>query len=342
VRTLYAGVIASLVLLSFSRSALADDEAAKARATALFAEAKALSDAGKHADACRKLEESVKAHAGVGNQYNLADCWETIGRTASAHALFLRVVERTRELGQAEREQAAKERADALAPKLTRLRVEVKAPPEGFSLTRNGQAVPQEKLGVAVPIDPGMQKLRASAPGKQAWSQDLDLPPDPGTTVVTVPELADEKKKLVAAAAPAAKKEPKPASNPPEEEESSGGFRTIATLSLLGIGIAGAIVGSSMGVQYATSHRDAEAICPSSVGCTDEEIADHDELVKDSETARTWMYVGAGAAAVGLGGAAILHFTAPKSQERMDAAWLGARVFVSRDGAITGALQGGF
>jgi hypothetical protein len=344
VSTVRLSLIACLFVLLSPSAALADQDADKARATGLFAEAQALVQAGKYAEACAKFEESVKLHAGVGNQYQLADCWEKIGRTASAYEAFQKVVAKTRELAQPEREKAAQERADALAPKLTRLRLEVKSPEDNLSLERNGKPVARGDFGVPVPIDPGMQKLRASAPGKEPWSQALDVPAEPGTIVVTVPALAAEKKPVAAAAAPAAatKQPAKQTPAPNVEESSGGGFRSVATIGLFGIGIAGAIVGSVTGFQYAMNNRDAEAVCPQSVGCTEEEVALHDELVDDARKQRTLMYVGFGAAAVGLGGAAVFHFTAPSKKERSDAAWIGARVFVSREGAVTGALRGGF
>jgi hypothetical protein len=333
-------VLTSIVLFVATPARAADDEADKARATGLFAEAQALFDAGQHERACAKFEESVKLHAGVGNQYHLADCWEKIGRTASAYAMFLKVVEKTRELGQAEREQAAAERADALAAKLTRLRIEVKAAND-LELTQNGKPIGKDSWGKPIPVDPGNVELRASAPGKQPWTEKLHLPDEPGTILVTVPPLEDEKKQVVAAAPPATQEQTPKKEPAPVENDSGGGFRSVATIGLLGIGTAGVIVGSIMGAQYARTNSDAKKICPNSTGCTEAEIADHEELVEDARTARTWMYAGFGAAAVGLGGAAVLHLTSPSKKERADAPWLRARVFVSGDG-VTGALQGGF
>ena len=330
-------------MVLFSTSvALADEETDKARATGLFAEAQALSQAGKHIEACAKFEESVKLHAGVGNQYQLADCWEKIGRTASAYAVFLKVVAKTRELAQPDREKAAQERADALAPKLTRLRIEVKALPNDFALTRNGKPIAKEDFGVPAPIDPGVQKLHASAPGKAAWSQELDVPADPGTVIVTVPPLPDEKKPVAAAAAAPAKKEAPKESPPPEEKSSYGTGRTVATVGLLAVGVGGLVAGAITGAMYSMSNNDAKDICSDGKGCTPAEIEEHDKLVEDTKQMRTYMYTSFGVAAVGLGGAAIFHFTAPSNSERRDAGWIGGRVYVSREGAITGALQGRF
>lgn len=332
-----------LVALLAPRLAFAAGEADKARATGLFAEAQALADAGKHAEACPKFEESVKAHAGVGNRFHLADCWEKTGRLASAHALFLEVASVTRELGQTDREQAAIARAEALAPKLTRLRIEVTAPNDGVELTRDGVVVPKADWGRPIPIDAGVHELRAAAAGKEPWTTKLDTPKEPGTLIVNVPVLTDEKKKPIAAAAvPVATKKPAKQA-PPPAEESSDGFRSAATLGLVGLGTAGIVTGVAMSIQYTGNQQDAESICPESVGCTPEQVAKHQELVDDAKTARTWAFVGYGVGAASLVSAAILHFTAPSKKDRPStAASIRASVFASPEGTLGGALRGEF
>jgi hypothetical protein len=334
-------ILLTSVVLFVTTRAVAADDADKARATGLFAEAQALAEAGLHEQACAKYEESVDLHAGVGNQYHLADCWEKVGRTASAYAMFLKVVEKTKELEQPDREKAALERADALSTKLTRLRIEVKAPTKDLELTKNGKPIAKEDWGKPVPVDPGDLELRASAPGKAPWLEKLNLPAEPGTVLVTVPPLEDEKKQVAAAPPPPAEKKSPEKKTAPVEDDSGRGFRSFATVGLLGVGAAGVIVASIMGAQYARTNSDAKEVCPSSFGCTEQEIALHERLVEDARTARTWTYVGIGAAAVGLGGAAVLHITGPSKSKRADAPWLRARVSVTGDG-VRGALQGGF
>ena len=103
----------------------ASDATDKERAAQLFKEARALAELGNLEEACQKLEQSVELHEGVGNRFNLADCWEKTGRTASAYTLFIEVADATRELGQSDREKTARARAEALAPKLTRMRIDV-------------------------------------------------------------------------------------------------------------------------------------------------------------------------------------------------------------------------
>src|ERR1700759_2729062 len=72
-----------------ARPAQAESGSDPATARALFADARKLM-AAKHYDQARpKLEESQRLDSGIGTMYNLADCWEHIGRTASAWAMFL-------------------------------------------------------------------------------------------------------------------------------------------------------------------------------------------------------------------------------------------------------------
>src|SRR5262245_59523757 len=84
---------------SDDKSAKSDDSPADDART-LFLEARELVKSGDFAKACPKFEASLKLKAGVGTKFNLADCWEKIGRTASARELFLRVAEAAREAKQ--------------------------------------------------------------------------------------------------------------------------------------------------------------------------------------------------------------------------------------------------
>ena len=96
-----------------SGSARADDPAG---AQALFSEAKKLMSAGKYAEACPKLEESQRIAPATGTKFNLGDCYEHVGRSASAWAAFLSVAASARNANQGAREKAARDRAKALEP----------------------------------------------------------------------------------------------------------------------------------------------------------------------------------------------------------------------------------
>ena len=81
--------------------------------------------AGKYDDACPKLEESQRLAPAIGTKFNLADCYEHTGRLASAWAAFLSVAASAKNANQGAREKAARDRAAALEPKLSRLAVVV-------------------------------------------------------------------------------------------------------------------------------------------------------------------------------------------------------------------------
>jgi len=83
-------------------------------ARALFKEGRELAAAGRYDEACPKFEASLKLDAGMGTEFNLADCWEHVGRTEEAAALFLQVASEAQRAGMGEREQVALERANKL------------------------------------------------------------------------------------------------------------------------------------------------------------------------------------------------------------------------------------
>ena len=86
-RTL-AAALTLLVTLSPVVAAAQSSSGDKAAADALFDEGKRLLAAGDTAQACAKFETSMKLFDQLGTRLNLADCYEKVGRTASAWAEF--------------------------------------------------------------------------------------------------------------------------------------------------------------------------------------------------------------------------------------------------------------
>ena len=106
--------VASVTSVGVPSLARADSSLAdKAAAQSLFDEGRKLMTEGKFAQACPKLAESQKLDPGVGTQFNLADCYERLGQTASAWAGFLEAASTAKSMGQGEREKVARERAAA-------------------------------------------------------------------------------------------------------------------------------------------------------------------------------------------------------------------------------------
>src|SRR5215831_17646129 len=112
-------VLALPILLAPSVARAGDPVAAQA----LFDEAKQLVADGHYAAACPKFAESQQADPGAGTQFHLADCWQHVGRVASAWALFREVESQAHARGETGRERVAHDRAAALEPFLPKLKI---------------------------------------------------------------------------------------------------------------------------------------------------------------------------------------------------------------------------
>ena len=101
------------------------DETKEQAADRLFREATKLEDSGNYEAACPRLEQSNAADPAIGTQFNLADCYEHLGQTGRALQLFRSVQALAKAAGKQQREVSARERADALEPRVPRLHLEV-------------------------------------------------------------------------------------------------------------------------------------------------------------------------------------------------------------------------
>ena len=175
-----------------AQSARAESTASdKASAEALFNEGVTLVAAGNYQDGCARFEASQALEATLGTKLHLADCYERAGKTASAWALFRESEGSARRQNETERSEVAHVRAAALEKRLSYLELDMAGEaPAQFALTRNGEAVPLSSLGAKVPVDPGPQRLSASAPSRSTWSKTVEVPSGPGTVTVSIPRLS--------------------------------------------------------------------------------------------------------------------------------------------------------
>jgi hypothetical protein len=295
-----------------------------AAAQALFLEAKRQMAQGNFAVACAKLEESQRQDAAVGTQLNLADCYEKLGRTASAWELFLEVSSATK--GQPAREKVARERASALEPRLARLIINVTgadpnpdAPQAGVvagrgravEVRRDGVAVGRAQWGTAIPVDPGLHVVSASAPGAKPWQASVTLQDDGRTTTMVVPELES----APPSPSGAAQAPPSPATSggadrdSPAQASQGGKEPSAAVLALTGIGIAGITVGASLGFWSLVKHNDSSGHCVGDT-CDAVGVASRDDAIHAGNAST----VGFGIGLAALAGAGILWLTATSSK----------------------------
>src|SRR5262249_28271827 len=138
--------------------------------------------------------ESQKLDPGVGTQFNLADCYEKVGQTASAWAGFLEAASAAKSMGQTDREKVPRERAATLAPRLSKLTITSTeaASISGLEIKRDGTTVGRALWGTAIPVDPGSHVVQVTAPGKKPWQTTAKVEGDKASVVVTIPPLEDE------------------------------------------------------------------------------------------------------------------------------------------------------
>ncbi|MBX3229347.1 MAG: hypothetical protein KIT84_17995 [Labilithrix sp.] len=265
-------------------------------AEALFVQGNALVAQGKYAEACPKLAESERLEPAIGTRFNLADCYEHLGRTASAHATFLDVARLAHAAGKFERERLAKERAAALAPRLAKVKLDVRSVANGLEIRIDDAVVPRATWRDEHVLDPGPHALTATAAGR-APLRLAATAKEGAVTVVAVPELAAPRRE----APPTAPDAP-----------AGSGRRTLA-LALGGGGVAGLVVGSIAGALALSSRSRAEDLCPQTTfrfRCPTEEGADEWRSANTAGNVATIGFIAGGAMLVA---AIAIWLTAPSA-----------------------------
>jgi len=183
VRRLDRWLAALVIVLSASR-AYAD----ATTAAAAFKQAEELKRQNKWAEACPLFEASYNADPQLGVLLNLADCNEHIGRTATAWAELNDAIGLAHSKQDARREALARKHADALAPKLAKLKVKAPAKLIPGLVVKRGTVDITALVGSEIPIDPGDHEIIASAPGYVESKQKVTIAPS-STSDLEIPAL---------------------------------------------------------------------------------------------------------------------------------------------------------
>lgn len=325
-----------------------------AAAQSLFYEARALMGKNQWAEACPKLEESNRLDPGIGTQFNLADCNEHIGKTATAWAGFLDVAAQAKTANQAERERVARKRAQALEGKLPKLVVEVPSSMPGLEVKRDGILVGGATYGTAIPVDPGTHKIVATAPNKQPWETQVQAV-EGKVARVTVPRdlpnapIAIAPVPVAPAGPPTASVAPPGAvtsssftqdSFPsPVQEERGATQRTLGWV-FAGLGAAGLGVGGAFGISSISNRDESRQYCTGDI-CNAQGVSLRDDAIRDGNVATATMIAGGAVLAGGL----LLVITAPRGASKEDARSAHAKLRAAPSVASNGggfSLQGTF
>lgn len=307
------------------RVTLADERADKAAAEAQFDAGLALLKAGKYTEACPKLESSQSLDPAVGTLMYLGECYARLGRTASAWAAFREAGSMARALKQTDRANTATERAAALEAQLCYLRVTVPPTYAQVELTvqRNGVIVPADLYGVEVPVDPGTIVVKATAKGREEFSESVTLAakdrktvtlsglePKPGAELEPAPPVSTDDSVTSPSPSGGANPPASHASVTSDSLESGSGTGRVLPIALGAAGVVGLGIGAFYGFKAIGKNSDAEKTC-SGATCTDQAGVDFTEQAKDAALISNIAF---GAGAVLLAAGAVLYVTAPSEQ----------------------------
>lgn len=307
-----------------------------------FTEAKRLMDVGRYSEACSLYAEDLAALPRPGTRFALADCREREGKLLSAWRLF----EALALTADAQWQTPARARADALALRLSRLTITIQ--PEnmvtGLVITVDDQPLAGDLWNTAQPIDGGVHRITASAPGARTWSTTLDVDVEGARATLAIPKLptADQPPAPPRAGSPTALTvdaadggDVDAAPTPARDRHMPGrvtGLRKVA----IGVGVVGVAAlagGTVLGLKARGDQADADAICPTTT-CDDDHALALNQAARTNGTRANILFAAGGAAVIS---ATVLWFVgAPAAR--------GGTAFVPTINAhsVGLAMQGGY
>jgi hypothetical protein len=210
----------------------------KAAAEALFEEGTSLVEKGELKTGCEKLAASQELDPALGTVLRLGDCYDRLGRTASAWASFKQAAAMARASSQPDREAIANERVVDLEARLSRLKLVVaENAANELQIKLGGVVIPPASWGSPLPVDPGVQHVEASAPGHQTWSTDFQVATGSASSELEIPALEPSP---VAAADP---RFPAPVVDPERDAARPGSGQRTFGYVLGGVGLAALATG---------------------------------------------------------------------------------------------------
>jgi len=323
------GLVVAMLAMS-AQSVFAQSDSQKLAAQALYDAAKKLMGEKKYGEACPKFAESQKLDPGVGTLLNLADCYEKLGKLASAWLTFKETAAAAKSAGQADREKYARDKVKTLDSKIAKLTISVPAKNQvdGLEVKRDGVVVDKVTWDTPIAIDPGSHLIEASAPGKKKWTTTLEVPKTAAQPSITVPALEVdpsggkvapietkpvETKPIETKPVETVPSETKPVeTKPPVDEGPKSGGSSQKTIGMIvgGVGIVGIAFGAIFGLRAKSKNDEAASHCrPENPKLCDADGVSLGDDAKSAATLSTVAFVVGGAA---IAGGIILYVTAPK------------------------------
>jgi tetratricopeptide (TPR) repeat protein len=268
--------------------------AESAGAETLFQQGVALMNDGRVEQACSKFEGSQSLDPALGTLLRLGDCYDRLGKTASAWTTFQDAVSLARNRKEAERQQIGSERVADLERRLSwvQLTLATGQSQRDLSLRIDGRAVSLALLESPIPFDPGAHQLELSAPGRHGWTGSIEVTPGPSRQTLELPQLELEASPSMPPAVP------KMSSREPARR---GGDRrpwgiVIGSAGLLGLGVGGVLSYQALRV-----NDDARSECNSHNLCSARGVEQRNSAIGYANGATVAVVAGGVLLAGGLG-----------------------------------------
>ncbi|MBK9031846.1 MAG: hypothetical protein IPL61_11060 [Myxococcales bacterium] len=286
-----------------------DSLAKKTAAEAAFRQAKDQIAAGQVTEACESFRKSQELDPQFGTQYNLALCYDKLGRSASAWGLFTALAETDSNKG---RKADAAKRAKALGPKLVRVLLVLRGDTPNVRVERDGTDI-TAAIGVATPVDPGRSMISASAEGYEPWKAEVAVMGDGTTVTVEIPSLT-RIPEVPTPPDPDPDPTPivvRPPPPPPPPSDPGPGRRRLG-LGLTAGGVAALGAGVAFGLMARSASDEAKAECGGDVGDCRGDLATARDLTDSARTRATISTVAFAVGGAAVVGGVVLYLTAPK------------------------------
>jgi len=264
-------------------------------------EGRALVKAGKPAEAIPKFIASLAAEPTAVAALNLADCYERIGKLASAHERFVQAETLARQSGDEPRATEARKRAEVVAARLST--ITLLPPPAGVKASAwvDGAPLPEEAWGKPRPYDPGAHEVVLQAADGRRQTKVVRL--DEEGTKATVPFDVESSGGVVT-------EKPKSTRPSTNEEAQPNTLRTVGFV-VGGVGVASLVVGGVTGILALGAKSDLESTCPTYPRCPTTQQRDLEDIDSRGHTMATISTITLIAGAALLTTGVVLLFVSP-------------------------------
>jgi len=265
-----------LALVNLSAIAHGDDKITLAGS--LYEAGRQLMRDGKYRQACTKFAESMRLVRSRATLLSFGRCQEKQGKLASAWSAYTQAASsKACSVGNDKYCALARKLAKDVAPRLSRLTIQVPNPVPGLQVMKDGILIGRAGYGVPLAVDPGKHYVEAKAAGYRSWKATVQIGAKAARETIAVPSLA-----RVQPPDRSATKQPEP------EPDKGWGPLHYTALAATSVAALAVVVGSVFGIRAISKWKVAEGQCNGEMYCTGLGL----DAVDDAQQAATISTVG--------------------------------------------------